>query len=158
MMAAELMISEELARFLEQGLSILIAVRDVNMAPYGVRVSAVAVDEDRTHVTAYIHQSVAAKILEHLKENGQVALGFSRPTDHRAYQVKGTFVDSHVCRPRERDFVQRQFEAFRGELEAVGIPPSMTAKWKSWPSVAVRILVTEVFAQTPGPGAGEAVR
>ena len=152
------MISEDLARFLEQGLSVLIAVRDENLAPYGVRVSAVAVDEDRTHITAYLHRSVAPKILKHLEDNGQAALGFGRPTDHRAYQVKGIFVGSRVCGPRERGFIQQQFEEFRRELEAVGIPRTMTAEWKSWPSVAIKLRVTELYAQTPGPGAGEAMR
>lgn len=152
------MLSEALARFLEQGNSVLIAVRDVNLSPYGARVWAVAVSEDRTEVTAYLHKSAAARILEHVEANPQVSLGFSRPTDHQAYQLKGVFVGSRACGPRDRQVVQRQVDGFLGELGAVGIPRSMMAGWRTSPCAALTIRIREVFAQTPGPGAGRLIQ
>jgi hypothetical protein len=34
----------------------------------------------------------------------------------------------------------------------------MTAGWKFWPCVAIDLRVTELYEQTPGPGAGELLR
>ena len=59
-------------------------------------------------MTALVHESEAPElILSDLEDNGQVALGFSRPTDHRSCQLKGTFAGSRawgrrVTRPGSR--------------------------------------------------------
>jgi hypothetical protein len=40
----------------------------------------------------------------------------------------------------------------------IGLPGKATATWNLWPSVAVRIKVTALFSQTPGPEAGAVLR
>lgn len=149
------MISDDLARFLEGGVGIHLATRDAHLEPGATTVWAVKVDPDREHVTAYVHRTAAKRALADLAENGQASLGFGRPTDDRACQVKGVFVEKRACEAREKALVTAQLDGFRKELEAIGIPKALTAGWKAWPCVAVRIRVTALFSQTPGPGAGE---
>lgn len=149
------MMSEEVATFLESGISINIATRDAERVPHGTRVWSVLVEADRVHVTAYLHEDAAPRLLRDLEAHPEVALAFSRPSDHRSCQLKGIFLGSRAARPRERNLVAAQVEGFLTELEGIGIPRAATARWKSWPCVVLRIRVDELFTQTPGPGAGE---
>jgi hypothetical protein len=151
-------LSEELAEFLRSGVSISIATRDANLTPNGTRVWAVTVDDDRVHVTAYVYAKTAEPILRDLRAHPAVALGFDRPHDSRACQIKGFYVDARPGRPAERKEIERQVAGFFGNLEMIGIPQAAFVAWKRWPAVAIKIRVTDVFLQTPGPGAGERVR
>ena len=148
-------LTDEFKSFLESGVSISIATRDARLAPDGTRVWAATVDADRVHVTAYLTAKTADPILANLEANKQIALCFDRPSDSRACQLKGTFVGSRRCRPAEREEIERQFEGFLADLAIIAVPRDMLSGWARWPAVAVRFKVTEIFKQTPGPGAGE---
>jgi hypothetical protein len=148
---------EGFAEFLESGVSISIATRDAGLTPYGTRIFGVKVDPDGSHVTAFLTSKTAGPILENLEANGQVALCFDRPSDSRACQIKGVFVESRRCRPSERAEIDRQAGGFFADLETIGFPSALLSGWVRWPAVAVRFRVTDVFHQTPGPGAGERV-
>lgn len=112
------------------------------------------VEKDHVHVTVFVHAKSAGRILRDLEENQQAAVLFVRPTDSRSCQLKGTFAGSRRARPSERAEVERQASGFIDELQAIGIARALTAGWSFWPCVAVRIRVTGIFNQTPGPGAG----
>ena len=43
------------------------------------------------------------------------------------------------------------------ELSAIGVPSALSEAWIAEPNVAVEFAVTDVFDQTPGPGAGRKV-
>src|SRR5262245_28111681 len=88
------LIPGELAAFVEGGVSIHIATRNDSLHPNGARVAAVKVDADGTHVTAYVPEAAAGPLLADLDSNRQVALGFARPSDDRACQIKGEFVEA----------------------------------------------------------------
>ena len=148
------MLDESLAAFVQEGIAINIGTRNARLEPNGARVTAVRVDPDRTTIVAYVPKIAAAPLLADLKANGQGALGFARPVDDRACQVKGTFVESWAATAAERRFIDAQWQASRAQLEMVGIPPAATATWVTWPCVAIRLRVTATFTQTPGPGAG----
>jgi hypothetical protein len=147
-------IPPDLAAFLESGISIHIATRDERLEPNGARVAAVAVDPDGTHITAYVPMSAAGPLVDDLEANRQVALGFGRPSDDRACQVKGVFVAAGVAADAERPSVDRQWEAFLADLGRIGFPALATDGWATWPAIAIRLRVTALFSQTPGPGAG----
>src|SRR5262245_13615998 len=97
-------------------------------------------------------------MLRNLKSYPQIALDFDRPTSHRACQVKGLYVSSRRARAEERAEVERQLERFADDLEEIGIPRAMLSGWQAWPCTALEVRVTELFEQTPGPGAGEPLR
>jgi hypothetical protein len=147
-------ISSDLAAFLESGISIHIATRAEGLEPNGARVAAVAVDADGTHVTAYIPAIAAGPVIADLEAHRQAALGFGRPSDDRACQVKGIFVGARKASDRERTLIDRQWVAFLADLAHIGFPGQATDGWATWPSVAIRLRVTATFSQTPGPGAG----
>jgi hypothetical protein len=147
------MIDAELARFLGEGLGIHIGTRDKQLQPNGARVTAIKVEGDGTHVIAYVPQVAAPRVLRDLS-NGPAAVVFARPIDDRACQLKGVFAGARPATAEEEPDVRAQWARFLISLEQIGIPPQALAGWSIWPSVAVRIRVTALFNQTPGPNAG----
>jgi hypothetical protein len=152
------MIDRELAAFLEEGLVVHLGTRNARLEPNGARVTAVAVDADGSHVTAYVPKVAAGRILRDLDDNGLAALVFVRPTDDRACQVKGVLAGSRPATRRERAALSSQWDRAREGLARVGVPRVLSDAWTIWPSVALRVRVTDLFNQTPGPGAGGPLR
>ena len=148
------MIDTSLTAFLEGGVGIHIASRDEALFPKGARALAVRVDEGGRELIVFLSTAAAQRIVPDLEANGQVAVGFGRPVDDRACQVKGVFVGSRPAVESERDIVTTQWNGFLDQLEQIGIPRAATGAWPTWPAVAIRLRVNALFNQTPGPGAG----
>jgi len=147
-------IDRELAAFLEEGIAIQLGTRNDRLEPNGARVIAVKVDDDGRHLVAYVTKPAAAGVLPDLRANGQAAIVFARPPDERACQVKGAFAGARAATAREKPFVLDQANRWLARLESIGYPREMWTNWGTWPCVAIRIRVTALFNQTPGPGAG----
>jgi hypothetical protein len=146
------MLDPSLAEFLQQGLSIHLGTRNARLEPHGARVVAARVEAgDGTDaiVTAYVPVTGSEDVLADLSSNGQVALACSRPSDDRACQLKGVFLDQRPAQPSELDTVHAQWNAFVGQLGMVGIPAQAAVGWVTWPCIALRFRVTAVFDQTP---------
>ena len=149
------MLDKSLTEFLEQGLAIHIGTRNAAMRPNGCRVTAVRVEDQGRHLVAYLPKAATPAILDDLRDNGQAAVSFARPTDDRAVQVKGEFVSARDATPSEEDFVLGQWRGLLTELDKIGLAAfTSTSSWLMWPCIAVTIRVTAVFSQTPGPEAG----
>lgn len=147
------MIDATLAGFLQEGLGIHIGTRNDRLEPNGARAIAVKVDPDGAHLSIYLAEVAAARVLPDLRDNGQAALTFARPIDERACQVKGTFVSSRMATDDERSFMLVQRDAFATKLEMIGIARAGSAGWITWPALVVRIKATHIFNQTPGADA-----
>ena len=148
------MIDAELALFLQQGLAINIGTRDAALAPHAAYAPAALVEPDGTHVVIYVPAVGAGAVLADLAGNGQAAVVFARPMDDRACQVKGTYVSHRPATGDERSLVDTQWNGFMQQLEMIGTPGESTRTWMIWPCVAIRLRVTALFNQTPGPDAG----
>jgi hypothetical protein len=148
------MIDRQLASFLEEGLSIHIGTRNADLHPSGSRAAAVSIDADGLHATVYVPDLGASRLLPDLESNGQAAVSFGRPVDDRACQFKGTVTTIRGASPDERPLISAQWQGFMRQLEVIGISPELALGWAFWPAVAIRMRVTAVFEQTPGPLAG----
>lgn len=151
------MVTGELADFLSGQIDIHISTRDAELRPHSARVSAIRVEDDGEHVVAFVPALGADAVLGDLHSNGQSAMFVGRPPDNLAYQLKGTFTDSRPARPDERAFVEQYWDSFLEAMVVIGFDRTIFRHWPVWPSVAVRIRVTAVFSQTPGPGTGAPV-
>jgi hypothetical protein len=148
------MVTSQLGSFFEEGIGIHIGSRSADLEPNGVRAIAVKVDRDGTHLVVYVPAVSADRVLPDLRSNGQGAVLFGRPVDERSVQVKGTFVDVREARDDEREMVLAQWEGYMTNLGLIGIPRAVYERWPTWPVVAIRLRVSALFEQTPGPGAG----
>jgi hypothetical protein len=148
------MIGPELAAFLEQGVGIHIGTRDDQLHPNGARAVAAKVDSGGSHLVVYVAEIAAARLRGDLESNGQAAVVFGRPEDERSCQVKGVFIDIRAATESERPLLEKQWDGFLGQLEMIGIPRVSATNWVTWPALAIRLKVTTIFEQTPGPQAG----
>ena len=148
------MISPPLASFLVEGLSIHIGTRDADLRPEGGRAAAVTVSPDGRQMVVYVPETAFSRLRPNIDANGYAAIGFGRPVDDRACQVKGNVLDVRPATDDERALVASQWDGFMRQLEMIGIPRGLSANWSMWPAVAVTMKVTAVFEQTPGPQAG----
>jgi len=148
------MIDAELRAFLEDAVGIHLGTRNQELEPNGVRAVAAAVEEGGSHLVVYVARVAAERVLHDLEANGQVAVSFGRPVDERACQVKGVFEGARDAREDEKARVMAQWDSFRDNLEQIGIVRLTYGAWVTWPCVAIRLKVTALFNQTPGPGTG----
>jgi hypothetical protein len=151
------MLDDSLVAFLQQGVAINIGTRNARLEPSASYVGAALVDADRKHLTVFVPEIGADAVLLDLQANGQAAVVFARPEDDRACQVKGTFVSARPATDDESSVVHEQFTAFLRQLAIIGMPGESTRSWIVWPALAVRLRVTAVFDQTPGPKAGAVI-
>ena len=93
------MINNELAAFLEEGIGIQIGTRNASLEPNGARVVAVRVDDNGTHIVAFVPERAIEVVAPDLEANGQAALVFARPPDERSCQVKGVFSSAWTLPP-----------------------------------------------------------
>jgi hypothetical protein len=151
------MIDEQLAAFLHDGVGIHIGTRNAELEPNGARALSARVEDDGEHLIIYAAAVAARRVLPDLESNGLAAVVFARPRDERACQVKGTFVSSRATTVEERAAALTQWNAFLDSLDYIGIPRVSTATWITVADVAIRLKVTAIFEQTPGPQAGQAI-
>lgn len=152
------MIAPDLASFLEEGLGIHVASRNAALEPNGVRALAVQVEDAGAVLAAYITTMAIGVVLPDLLANGQVAVLFGRPVDERSVQVKGTYLDVRDGRDDEQALVTRQWEGYLANLGLIGIPREVYDVGPRWPVRVIRLRVTAIFEQTPGPSAGEPLK
>jgi hypothetical protein len=149
------MLDKSITEFLEQGLAIHLGTRNAALRPNGCRVTAVRVEDRGQNLVAYLPKAATGAVLDDLRDNGQAAVSFARPTDDRAVQVKGEFISEREASPDEEAFVLGQWQSLLKELDVIGLAElTSTSTWLMWPCVAVKIRVTAVYSQTPGPEAG----
>jgi hypothetical protein len=148
------MIGPELATFLEQGVGIHIGTRNDQLHPSGARAVAAKVEGGGSHLVVYVAEIAAVRLRADLESNGQAAVVFGRPEDERSCQVKGVLVEIRSATDSERPMLQKQWDGFLTQLEMIGIPRVSATNWTTWPAVAIRLKVTTIFEQTPGPQAG----
>ena len=148
------MIDKELAAFLQEGIAIQIGTRNAGLEPNGARVVAVRVEDNGTHIVAFVPERAIKVVAPDLEANGQAALVFARPPDERSCQVKGVFERMDAAAGADERFVRDQWRRWLERLTTIGLPLSTLERWDVWPCVAVRLRVTALFNQTPGPNAG----
>jgi hypothetical protein len=151
------MIDQQLRAFVHDGVGIHLGTRNQQFEPNGARAIAVRVEDDGKHLVVFISDVAARRILPDLESNGLAAVVLARPRDERACQIKGTFVSSRPIEEAERDVARAQWNAFLESLEFIGIPAQAAASWIDVADIAIRLKVTAIFEQTPGPQAGQAL-
>ncbi len=151
------MIDAQLASFLQEGLGLQVGTRDAALRPSGGRAVALTVDPDGRHIVVYIPEVAIGRLLPDLESNGHAAVSIGRPMDDRACQIKGTVVDIRQAEDHERAVITTQFTSYLGQLEMIGIPRAVASCWTNWPARAVRLKVTAIFEQSPGPSAGHPI-
>ena len=147
-------LSRELAIFVDSGVAIQVGTRDARLVPDAVRGVGVRVEEGGAELTVFLPEATAGRATANLRDNGRIAVCFSRPTDHRTIQVKGRAVAVGEAAASDRPVVERYRPALAQSLAFIGVPFPTAMRMAHWPCHAVRVRIEGVYQQTPGPGAG----
>jgi predicted pyridoxine 5'-phosphate oxidase superfamily flavin-nucleotide-binding protein len=151
------MIPDSIVHLLKTGVSVMVGTRDASLMPECTRAWGIRVGTDRRAVTIFLSEAIAGKTLDNLRENGKIAVTCTRPTDHVTCQLKGRVQRMKPVTSANRETSLQWHREFMAELSAIGVPPALGEAWIVEPTVAVEMAVTDVFDQTPGPGAGKKI-
>lgn len=147
----------ELSEHLASGVVMYVGTRSRDLFPESVFAMGARVDCEKGVVTVFLPGATSASTLENLQDNGQIAVALTRPSDHKSLQIKGRALAVRDGTASDRDLQSVHRAALTEQFASVGIPRGLTRRIGWWPSVAVDIELQEIFAQTPGPRAGERV-
>ena len=149
-------LDEELAAFIQGGVSIVVAGRNDAMVGDVIRGCGCRVSADRRRVTVLVDPMRSDALLHDITSNGMIAVVFSRPSTHRSIQLKGT--DARRVRVTAADLavIDRSLSAWVAELVSIGYSKEFAAAVRGSPErpVAITFTPTAGFQQTPGPDAG----
>src|SRR5690606_8802506 len=112
------------------------------------------VHPDRKTLTVYLPTPTGERTLANLRDNGRIALTFTRPIDHRSMQLKGKATAFRDATEDERPLLESYVEGWARHLEVVGLPRALGSRLTYWPATAVDVAIEASFHQTPGPAAG----
>jgi len=151
------LISAAVAEFIQSGLSITVAARGARLVPSIAKAVACRVDADRRGVTVLLFGAGAAAVCRDIEHNQQVAVCFSRPSNHETVQLKGSDARSQPATPQDVAAARRSLDLFAEDLGPMGWGPGYvdTLFWRNPDELlAIRFTPQGAFAQTPGPAAG----
>jgi hypothetical protein len=151
---AKLVLTAELVEYMESGVSLLVGSRDAALRPASARGFGVGIDAASCGATVFLPAAASAVTLSNLRDNGQIALTFSRGFDHRSVQVKGHVVSISETNEEQRQLQDRYFARFSEGLIFIGHQERLLRRVRYYPSYAVAFQIESMFDQTPGPGAG----
>lgn len=136
-------------------MSILVGTRDARLRPDCLRAIGARVEREGSELCVFLPFGTVGANLANLRDNGRIAVCFSRPMDHRSMQLKGRVISIAEAGESDREQVDRFRAAYAQHLAFVGVPLRVTERMAHWPCWAVRFAVESIFVQTPGPGAGQ---
>lgn len=149
------MLAAEVARFIEGQVMILVATRDETHRPMIGRGSGARHDRGTGLVHVLVSQSQWPLAVAEARPEGQVSTTFVQADNYRAFQIKGVIAE---VRPADaaaadwgRDYVREQL-ALMARLGVTRLQLSSTLSDRDLVEIVFR--PTDVFDQTPGPGAG----
>jgi len=131
-----------------------IATRNAALEPMSTIAFGLQHAADDKEITLFLPVALSPRILANLRDNGQMTVSLVCPSDHRAIQIKGTWLGERRTGEDDRAFLSRYRDAMMQEMGSVGVPRSAWGRLAWWPTLALRMEVREVFVQTPGPSAG----
>jgi hypothetical protein len=148
-------LAPEVVNLIESGVSILIGTRDAQLRPATVRGVGARLVDDVPSVEVVLPVSTAEQAIANLRENGQIAVGFSRPFDNLSIQIKGRCVEIRPAREDERHLPERYLIGLAEMLGLIGMPRAVVHRVNCWPAWIVKFPIRDMFLQTPGPEAGK---
>jgi hypothetical protein len=140
--------------FVESGPSMLVGTRDNELVPDAVRAVGLRVWPGSSQITVYLAATTSARTAANARASRRLAVTVSHPPTHRTYQIKGAVLDVRDADAEDRQVIEKYVDDFADVLASVGLPRHITRRLACWPALAVDLDIEEVFAQTPGPGAG----
>lgn len=114
------LLDEEIAQFIQRGVSINVASASNGVFPSVSRALGCRISADRRKVVIFFSAECSALLLADLHNNGAIAAAFSMPTTHRTIQLKGRNVQFEPLQEGDYTIIAAYRQAFIAEIIAMG--------------------------------------
>jgi hypothetical protein len=156
-MQSSIALSEDIAAFIQSGISMTLASRDDRFVPSIAKGVGCRVSSGRDAVTVLVFANTAEALLRDVAHCKQLAAVFSQPSTNRTLQIKGRDVTTAPAGPADVALTRRFIALFADELRPLGWSADYVHHvfWHDPVQlVALHFTPEGAFQQTPGPGAG----
>ena len=157
--AAVVRLSDEVAAFVESGLSIILGVVGPDRRAHAGRALAARIGAEG-RLRLICPEEGNDMVLATARAGGPIAVTLSAPMSHRTLQIKGSSCRLEPAEPQDTTAMRLQTEAFAAILGAVGHSTAFVQAFSDYRSSTLFVLsfpMQEMFEQTPGPGAGRSI-
>ncbi len=154
---AEPLLNEAHAAFIQRGVSMNVASRDLANAPTVARACGCRVSPDRCRVTVFLSAVQSDAVLRAIGQTRAIAVVFSRPSTHKTIQLKGSDARVGPLAAGDESLIAAYRESFVEDLLGIGYTrafASAVVAGADGPVVAVTFTPMAAFDQTPGRNAG----
>lgn len=134
----------------------IVATRDERLRTHVTRGWGPRLDAAAGRLELALTTSDDPAVVSDLKANGAIAVTAAMPTTYAAMQVKGTVEWIGDLGEEAQARVDAHLEGFLSQVMAVGMTRESACMFGTG-LVGVRLVVDQVFEQTPGATAGRAV-
>jgi hypothetical protein len=149
-------LDEEIAAFVEGAVMIIIGSTGAAGEPEIARGVGVSADRAAGTLDLLVSSWQWPETIANLRVSRRIAVTFARPADYESYQIKGDVLAIAATGDVERTRAGAYIARMTGALVALGVEPGVIAPWQSDADlVRVRVMVAEIFVQTPGAQAGQ---
>jgi len=147
-------IQTELAAFIESPVMIILGTGAGGVPEIGRGMGA-SVEEDGAAMQVIVSAWQWPETVAQARASGRLAATFARPADYVTYQVKGRVDRVAPLTPALEACAARYAARITEVLDGLGLPPELTAPWRSGRDLmALHLRPEQVFVQTPGLRAG----
>ena len=147
------MLDDELKRFLESDVAIVVGTCDGDLVPEIVRGFAARVAGEGTEIQLFVGRAASERTLANLLVNRRMSVTFCSPDNYRTVQIKGWFRDVEDARTEDQAMIDRYQDAFVATVAKYGLSEVIRNIWGPDP-IRLSFEPEVIFDQTPGPGAG----
>jgi len=152
-----MMLSVEQIDFIQSGVSIAVASRDVRLVPSVSKAVGCRVAADGRQVTLLLDAGQSQQLLRDVADCGELAVVFCRPSSHRTLQLKGHDARQVPLADGDAELAERHRAAFADDLLPLGyaLPFALATHGSRAERLrALSFTLSDLFEQTPGPNAG----
>lgn len=156
--AVNTLLSADNLAFIQKGISISVASRDVRLVPSLSRGLACRLSDCGQQLRVSVARSQCHDLLRDLEKTHAIAVVFTEPTTHRTLQIKGSDATLAEVQEADRETLDASGEAFAAEILPLGFDAAYTRRLffvAPEDLVVVAFTPEAVFQQTPGPHAGD---
>lgn len=155
------LLSDSTIAFIEREVAIDVASCSADLQPSSARGFACRVSPDRQRVTVYVRRPEATQLMHDLLSQDVIAVVYCLPETEAALQIKGRQVSLSAAKEEEWDRIQAYRQAFVDGIAKLGHEREFGLAYmtvESGQMLAVSFTPEVVYAQTPGPLAGQPMK
>jgi hypothetical protein len=148
------------AEFITGVTSMSVATRNAGLMPAVAKAVGCTVSADRRWLTVFVDREQAVQVAADIAAGSPIAVVFSLPSTHRTVQIKGGPVTAAAATAAQKVRARLHVDGIVEHLVQLGYTEGALRGFFGYdPSglLALRFAPTAVFAQTPGPRAGERI-